>query len=74
MARFKPVADGEWVQPRHRGYKIACCDCGLVHTFNFSIYRGHVFYQAVRNNRSTAMMRRWKRAKQVTGQRGKSRT
>jgi hypothetical protein len=62
MARFQKVSDGEWVQPRRRGYKMACCDCGLVHTVNFRIVpwgRGRkVQFQAYRNNRSTALMRR----------------
>ena len=26
---------GEWVSPIRRGYKMQCCDCGLVHKMDF---------------------------------------
>lgn len=31
------VAKGwsRWIQPFMRGYKLACCDCGLVHVMEF---------------------------------------
>jgi hypothetical protein len=63
MASFKkvdPLEDGwsEWQQPIRRGYKMACCDCGLVHTMDFRIYEGRVQFRAMRNNRSTAQKRR----------------
>lgn len=64
--KFKRVLDGEWVQPRRRGYKMACCDCGLVHTLNFRLVkwgRGtKIQFQASRNERSTALMRRQRKA------------
>lgn len=53
---------GEWVQPRRRGYKMACCDCGLVHTMNFRIRDGHIQWQVFRNNRATAAIRRHMKA------------
>lgn len=34
---FTQVYDGEWVQPIRKGYKVKCCDCGLVHTLNFKL-------------------------------------
>lgn len=58
MSAYAQVADGEWVQPKSRGYKMCCCDCGLVHTMDFRIYKGRVQLRASRNNRSTAMVRR----------------
>lgn len=63
MARFKAVKGGEdgwceWQQPIRKGYKMACCDCGLVHTMEFRIYRGRIQMRAKRNERSTAQMRR----------------
>lgn len=61
MAAFKKVSDGEWVQPIRKGYKLACCDCGLVHNINFRISRGRVQFQAFRNERSTALSRRHRR-------------
>ncbi len=58
MARYEKPEPGEWVQPIKEGYKMACCDCGLVHTMNFRIVKGRVQFQAFRNNRSTAAKRR----------------
>ena len=50
---------GEWVQPVRRGYKLACCDCGLVHTMDFRIYKGRAQFRVFRNDRSTGQIRRW---------------
>jgi len=57
----KPEA-GEWVRPVRRGYKLACCDCGLVHKFDFRVHRGRIEIRAFRDNRATAAIRRWKKA------------
>ena len=38
--KFKIMSNGEWVQPRMKGYLFKCCDCGLVHRMNFSIVNG----------------------------------
>lgn len=35
--RYKQVKAGEWVQPVRRGYRMKCCDCGLVHVLNFRL-------------------------------------
>ena len=34
-----PVQDGEWVQPKRRGYLLQCCDCGLIHRLNFRLVK-----------------------------------
>jgi hypothetical protein len=47
-----------WIQPIPQGYKMSCCDCGLVHELNFRIYKGRIQFQAKRNNRSTGQVRR----------------
>jgi len=66
MPKYKRAIDGEWIQPRRRGYKLMCCDCGLVHVLNFRLVprrRGHgrsIQFQAFRNERSTALSRRAK--------------
>lgn len=64
MARYDKPKAGEWVRPVRRGYKMACCDCGLVHRLDFKVVpygRGHkVMFRVFRDNRSTAMVRRWK--------------
>jgi hypothetical protein len=64
MTRYTKPKDGEWVQPIPRGYKLACCDCGLVHKLNFRVVRyangkrTKVQFQAFRDNRATAAKRR----------------
>lgn len=55
--------DGEWVQPiRRSGYKLGCCDCGLVHVVDFRVRKGRIQFRAIRNRRATAAMRRGKPA------------
>lgn len=61
MPRYNRVNDGDWVQPIRRGYKMMCCDCGLVHTLNWRIRKGRIQFQAFRNERSTALARRRRR-------------
>jgi hypothetical protein len=63
VAAYEKPEAGEWVQPVKRGYKLACCDCGLVHTLDFRIHKGRAQFRAFRNERSTGQMRRWKRQK-----------
>lgn len=61
MPKFKPVSEAEWVRPIKRGYKMACCDCGLVHKLNFKHIkwgRGRkILFQAFRDDRATASLR-----------------
>lgn len=48
----------DWIHPLD-GYKMACCDCGLVHNMQFRIDDiGRINFRASRNNRSTGQMRR----------------
>ena len=54
------AVDLDW---RHRDYKIACCDCGLVHCFRFTVVRGKLRIRAWRDNRSTAALRRHRNVK-----------
>jgi hypothetical protein len=56
------AADGEWLQFARKGHKLVCCDCGLVHDVEFGIVNGHVEVKFKRNNRSTAAMKRKKKA------------
>ena len=57
--RYYRPQEGEWVQPVRRGYKMSCCDCGLVHNLDFRIRGGRVQFRAFRNNRSTGNVRRY---------------
>lgn len=59
-----PVA-GEWIQPIPRGYKMCCCDCGLVHKMDFRIVRSRktsrktiVQFRAYIDSRATGQARR----------------
>lgn len=66
MARYHEPKAGEWVQPRRKGYKLACCDCGLVHRLDFRIVQyaknqRKIQFRVFRDNRATGQMRRWMR-------------
>lgn len=47
-----------WIRPVRKGYRIACCDCGLCHSIEFRIKSGRVQFRARRNNISTGLLRR----------------
>jgi hypothetical protein len=57
---YRRLANGEWVQPRFRGYKHACCDCGLVHRIDFHTALGgrRILMRFARDERATAAVRR----------------
>ena len=57
---------GEWVQPIRRGYKMCCCDCGLVHKMDFRVKNRRVQFRVFRDNRATAAIRRYRPARDVT--------
>ena len=56
--KYCRVQSGEWVFPKRRGYRMMCCDCGLVHVLNYKIVKGKIFFQAFRDNRATGQARR----------------
>jgi hypothetical protein len=60
--KYDEIKDGEWVTPAKKGYKLACCDCGLVHRMDFKhVEQGKswaVMFRAFRDNRATAAIRR----------------
>ncbi len=56
--RYPQVHAGEWVQPVRKGYKMSCCDCGLVHVMEFRVVRGRIQFRAWRDNRATGQIRR----------------
>lgn len=67
MAAYEQPKRGQWVQPIRRGYKAACCDCGLVHRVDVRIRNGRVQFRVARDNRATAAVRREARKKEKTG-------
>ena len=66
--KYENVTEGEWVRPVMVGYKMCCCDCGLVHKLNFRITEdGVVELQAFRDNRATGQVRRHMKDKHEPG-------
>ena len=64
--RYDRVKDGEWVRPKMRGYREMCCDCSLIHRFDFRIVDGrHVEFRAFRDERATSAARRAQRLTKV---------
>lgn len=59
MGTYEQPEAGEWVQPVRRGYKLACCDCGLVHKLDFRVVNGRAQFRVFAAARETAMVRRW---------------
>ena len=55
---FKAVSPGAWVEPVLKGYRMACCDCCLVHKMEFRVRNGRPQMRAWRDSRSTSYLRR----------------
>jgi hypothetical protein len=56
---YHQARDGEWFRITKRGFKDACCHCGLVHVVNFRTNPdGTLEMQATIDRRATAAMRR----------------
>lgn len=62
IEKYNP-APGEWVQPLHRAYFLECCDCGLVHRFQFRVHKSRVQMRAWRETRLTTAARKRKGVK-----------
>ena len=58
MKRYPDIKAGQWVAPKKSGYRMECCDCGLVHVLEFRLYRGQVQMRGYRDNRATARRRK----------------
>jgi hypothetical protein len=56
--RFDQIHEGEWIEPKHRGFKLACCDCGLTHRIDYRIVAGRVQFRTYRDSKTTAGLRR----------------
>lgn len=67
MAVYVKIAAGQWVSPRHRGYLMKCCDCGLVHRMDFRIVNGRILFRVYRENRATASARAAKTRRHKSG-------
>ena len=62
LLRYRKRKDGEGFEvPSGQIYRMACCDCGLVHDFVFVSNDGSpIGIAAKRNNRATAQRRKKK--------------
>lgn len=67
MNKYVQQKDGDVILPKKFGkrwlHKIACCDCGLVHRFAFTVIadkkgKQHLAFTAIRDNRATSARRR----------------
>jgi hypothetical protein len=59
MSRYTQRKDGEgWTVQPGQIFKIACCDCGLVHQVVFVVEGGEVGIAAKRDARATGQRRR----------------
>lgn len=69
MARniYETVRDSRWRTPVRKGYKLGCCDCGLIHRIDFRLVGPRHFRQIqlryFRDERATGQRRRYLRRK-----------
>ena len=63
----------DWIWPTHTGYRLGCCDCGLVHNVDFRVdtdlLDGEIIigFRVSRNRKSTAGKRKGKRFSWLKG-------
>ena len=57
---YPPIQAGEKVVVpwETEDYKMACCDCGLIHRLRFTVEGSNIILQGWRDNRATAQLRR----------------
>lgn len=59
MSKYTQRKDGEgWSVNSGQVFKLACCDCGLVHQIVLVVDGGSIGIAAKRDNRATAQRRR----------------
>lgn len=58
---FKKEKAGRWIAPVPHAYKMACCDCGLVHSLWFRVVSGEVQFKVYRDELLTR--RQWRKRK-----------
>jgi len=74
--KMRPEEDNDgwtrWLAPHERKFKMACCDCGLVHDMEFRLetvidaegaVQLQVQFRVRRNGRATGQIRRWQNIK-----------
>lgn len=58
--KYEDVTGDQWWPIARRGNKVACCDCGLVHTVDCRLKGKTVEVRFARDERATAGIRRGK--------------
>jgi hypothetical protein len=48
-----------WFKPQQKSYRVACCDCGLVHEVDFRVRHGDVEVRVRRDKRWTSLARKF---------------
>ena len=62
--KYTQRANGQGFEvPLGKLYRIACCDCGLIHDVVWLYEKGRLGMAARRNNRATAQRRRYLKEK-----------
>jgi hypothetical protein len=39
---YDDFEDNVWISPVYKGFKLICCNCGLLHEVDFRIYKGKI--------------------------------
>ena len=58
--KYERTTSGDTILAARPQWRVACCDCGLVHDFKFRVSGRKIFVTVHRNNRATAAKRRRK--------------
>lgn len=68
--RYLQEVAGRLIRPVRKGYRMCCCDCGLVHRIDFGLVPygsgKKIVFRAWRDERATAAVRAWSRRKGET--------
>lgn len=54
---YPRLDSGAWHRPVMDGYRMQCCDCGLVHRVDFAVSRGRVLLRVCALPKATASAR-----------------
>ena len=58
ITKYDDSEDDILINPKKEILKLACCDCGLIHQFEFRVMRGIIRIDMRRDNRATGQFRR----------------
>lgn len=64
--KVKYPKEGVWQTPDERGYLLTCCDCGLVHRFDFRVKDGRAQMRGYRDDARTEFFRKMEKIKMLS--------